>query len=293
MKRFAKLLAASAAMVTGACSVVAYSAPGSASGTFERTLGVSGPVHVDVRTPSGDIDVRSADTDQVTIRAAVTVTNSLFDSRPSEEILRAIERNPPIEQSGGRIRIGGDSDRRDRRRVAIRYQLVVPRRAALSSKTGSGALHVRDLAGAIRLETGSGDIDLAGTRADVRAESGSGAIRLADGREGHLELSTGSGPIDARGVRGPLRARSGSGAVVVAGEPIERWELRSGSGHVVARIPAQAGFDVSARTGSGRVRVPETFSATGERRRGVAHGRIGAGGPVLDLTTGSGDIDIE
>jgi DUF4097 and DUF4098 domain-containing protein YvlB len=252
MRLFSTWAAIGVAVASSACNWVS----GGAKGSFERTLPVSGPVAVDVQTSSGDIEVRSADTDQVRIKAVLTVRDAFLDSRDSEDLARALEQNTPIERRGETIRIGAIADRRTRERVSIAYEIVVPSRARLHSETGSGGQRLRGVAGPIDARTGSGDIDIAETRSDVHAETGSGSIRVADARDGQVELSAGSGCISVGDIKGPLRVHTSSGEIVVAGEPVDRWQLQTASGSISARIPATAGFELAARTVS---RLPRMF----------------------------------
>jgi DUF4097 and DUF4098 domain-containing protein YvlB len=276
----------------GSCVGTGVAVGPRATGSFERTLEAAGPVGVEVETDSGAIAVRSDDTDEVRIKAAVTVSGALLDKRPSEELLRDLSQNPPVERVGDVIRIGRIADRQTRERVRIAYELVLPRRARLQATSGSGQLHVEGVAGPLALLTGSGVIDVTGARADVHAETGSGAIRLADAQGGRFDLATGSGGIEARDVKGAMRAHAGSGGISVAGDPVERWELKTGSGEVHTHLLADAGFDLSAHTGSGGIQVAQVLTGS-ERSEGSLRGRAGAGGPQLDLTTGSGGIRVE
>ncbi|HUY15595.1 MAG TPA: hypothetical protein VMX16_18485 [Terriglobia bacterium] len=71
-------------------------------GTFERTLRVTGPVNLEITTNSGDISVVSGDDGEVHIKGTIHVNQDwIFGNRDGEARIRAIQRNPPIEQHGG------------------------------------------------------------------------------------------------------------------------------------------------------------------------------------------------
>jgi DUF4097 and DUF4098 domain-containing protein YvlB len=289
MHRYSAGIVITATLVAAACL---GSVPHWATGSFDRVLDVSGPIRVEVETGSGAIDVRSADADRVTVKADVTVHGSFFDKRPSEDLVRELEKNPPVDRAGEVVRIGHIADRLARERVSIAYEIVVPCRARLQTTTGSGHLRIEGVGGPLDVRTGSGAIDITGARADVHAETGSGAVRLADARDGRFDLETGSGAIDATDVTGAVRVHAGSGRISVTGAPVERWDLETGSGVVYARVATEAGFDIAAHTGSGGIQVARTLAAS-EQSHGALRGRVGAGGPHLDLTTGSGEIRVE
>jgi Putative adhesin len=277
---------------TAAC-MVPYG-PARVRGSFDRTFDVSGAglVVVDVNSNSGAIEVRGGELNQVTVKATVTVRDAYFQKRRSDDIARAVERNPPIERVGDTIRIVPLADPWTGSRVSIDYEIVVPARTRLQSATGSGDIRIAGVAGPLDLHSGSGAIDISGARADVRAHTGSGDLRLVDARDGRFELTTGSGAIHADGVKGALEAHAGSGEITVDGEPVERWQMDTGSGAIHARLPTAVGFDLAAHTGSGDIRVAQAHSDGGHDAHEVRV-RVGAGGPQLDLRTGSGDIRVE
>jgi DUF4097 and DUF4098 domain-containing protein YvlB len=99
-----------------------------------------------------------------------------------------------------------------------------------------------------------------------------------------------------RGVSGGLWLEAGSGDVSVEGTQRSAWEVRTGSGNVDLQFPENAGFDLQASTGSGRVVVdrPLTMTVQGdlEKSHHSMNGQVGGGGPKLLVHTGSGDVSI-
>src|SRR5690606_24423661 len=108
-----------------------------------------------------------------------------------------------------------------------------------------------------------------------------------------VDVTTGSGSIELAGFEGALSARAGSGEITAEGTPTGPWHVQSGSGSIVVRVPPGAEFDVDAHTGSGGISVEQQVTVSGEQRRGSLSGRVGSGGPMLSLRTGSGNIRIE
>jgi DUF4097 and DUF4098 domain-containing protein YvlB len=232
--------------------------------------------------------------------------------RDAEDIVRQLESDPPIEQTGNTIRIGRLHSR-DFDNVSISYQIEVPSQTALHSQSGSGSLTVTGLQGAVVTSTGSGGITLTDIRGNVRANTGSGSIR-ADGiaggfsastgsggvtfgqtANGDVDISTGSGTVQATGILGALRIHTGSGGITAEGEQKGRWDLEASSGSITIRLPENAGFDLNAHSGSGGVYVDHPITVQGriDKRRNDVSGRVRGGGHVLDVRTGSGSIRIE
>lgn len=246
-------------------------------GSFDRTLNVSGTISLEVSTGSGSIDIRHGSSNKVEIHGRIRAGENWFRStRDSEDVVRRLESNPPIEQSGQTIRIGRFNDRDAERNVSISYELVVPEQSNVRSHTGSGSQTIDGITGQVEVGTGSGSV----TIRDIK---------------GDLNASTGSGSIHATGIRGGLRMQTGSGGINVQGEQTSRWDLQTGSGGIDINLPPSAAFELSAHTGSGGVDVgfPMTVQGRIDTNRHDVSGRVGAGGPVLNARTGSGRIRIQ
>jgi hypothetical protein len=261
-------------LVMACASTQRANAQGSADGSFQRTLTVSGPVDLDVSTGSGAIVIRSGGAGRVEVRGTIYVRDGFFSLRDADRVAREVEAAPPIEQIGNRIQIGRMENTVYRDRVSISYEIVVPANAVVRSRTGSGSQEITGVEGPVDVSTGSGRIRIANVRANVSA-------------------NTGSGSITAEGISGGLRARTGSGSVTVEGTPGDRWDLDTGSGSVFVRLPQQAAFNLDAHTGSGSVTVGHPLTVSGRLRRNEVTGQVRGGGVALDVRTGSGSIRIE
>lgn len=301
-------------------------------GAFERTLKVTGPVELEVATGSGNIDVRTGEASSVHVRGVVHVHNrsgwSVNDESARSKIQR-IQENPPIEQTGNYIRVGHISDPELRRHVSIDYELIVPAATQLKSETGSGDqaisgvkgpvkastgsgnirlakvseearvdtgsgdIEVSDIAGTLSAGTGSGNIRASGISGGIRAHTGSGDIRLEQTASQPIVVETGSGNLEIRGVRSSLRAQTGSGNITAVGDPGGDWKLDTGSGNVTMHLSAQASFNLHAHTGSGSIESSQPITMQGKLNRSEWRGTVRDGGPLVDVSTGSGDIHIE
>jgi DUF4097 and DUF4098 domain-containing protein YvlB len=298
----------------------------SATGSFERSLNVSGPIELEVTTGSGNIALRAGDSS--TVRVTATIRARDDSRRGAEEKIKALESNPPVEQSGQLIRIGRIDDPELRRHVSISYELVVPFETRLRSKTGSGNesidgirgpveastgsgnISITNVSDTIAVKTGSGRIDLDSAKGAVRANTGSGSInarRIAGGfvggtgsgdvaleqtAPGEVDIQTGSGGVDVGGVQGPLRVRTGSGRITAAGQPSGAWNLHASSGNITITLPSQPAFDLHARTASGRITIDHPFTVQGVISSKELHGKVRGGGSMLEASTGSGDIRV-
>ncbi|HEV8181316.1 MAG TPA: DUF4097 family beta strand repeat-containing protein [Candidatus Angelobacter sp.] len=322
----------SLALVISLAALAALPLNAATTGHFERTLQVSGAVELDVYSGSGNINVHQGGAGSVSVTAKIHSNNStswLFGSGNVEERIHKIEQNPPIVQQGNTIRIGRFEDRDLTKNISIDYDITVPPQTRLTSntgsgdqtisglqlpmtaKTGSGNITVERVSAETRVSSGSGDLKInsikgvlyAGTGSgnihaldiagDVFVNTGSGNIEVRQSAGGSVKAQAGSGNIRLHGVKGGLRADAGSGDIQVEGEPTSDWRLGAGSGNITLKVPTQASFNIDARTSSGSLKVNHPYTMQGPVARNHIQGKVGNGGVLLDMHTGSGDIEVQ
>ncbi len=307
------------------------SAPARAAqeGHFDKTLTVNGPVDLDVSTGSGNITIHPGGAGQVQIHARIRANNSWFGSSDVEKRIQYVEQHPPIEQDGNTITIGHEEDRELLRNISISYDITTPAQTHLHSATGSGDQTVDGLAGPVDSTTGSGDLRMTSIGAGVTARSGSGGIRLngvkgslraatgsgdiradavagaitastgsgdvtlTQAGSGDVEVTTGSGTVELNGVKGAVRIGTGSGNISAEGTPTGDWRLHTGSGDLTVTLPPQSSFELHAHTSAGSIHTAFPITMQGTISPRELQGKVGSGGPVLELRTSSGAIHIE
>jgi DUF4097 and DUF4098 domain-containing protein YvlB len=303
------------------------------TGHFERTLQVNGTVELEVSSGSGNINVHQGGAGTVSVTAKIHGNNGtswLFGSGNIDERIHKIEQNPPVVQQSNTIRIGRIEDRDLTRNISIDYDVTVPPQTRLNSHTGSGDqtisglqqpmtaktgsgnvtvdrvsaetrvssgsgdLKINSVKGILYAETGSGNIHAYEIAGDVFVNTGSGDVDIRQSAGGSVKAQTGSGNINLHGVKGGLRADAGSGNIQAEGEPTSDWRLGAGSGNITLKIPTQASFNIDARTSSGSLNLnSHQVTTQGTLARNHIQGKVGNGGVLLDLHTGSGDIELE
>jgi DUF4097 and DUF4098 domain-containing protein YvlB len=273
--------------LAAACAVDAQGT--SATGTFNRQLTVSGPVELDVRTGSGSIEIRRGEANAVRVAGEIRAQRGFWNDVSAEDRVREIASTPPIEQEGNVIRIGELGERG--RNVSISYVITVPATTRVRSRSGSGSHRIESLTGPIEAETGSGSIRIGQIGSSVTASTGSGAIEVQGAEQG-LTARTGSGSITARATRGGVRAQTGSGGIEIEGTPTANWTIETGSGGVNLRMPSNASFELDARSSSGGVQTAHPIEMRGSVSRRHLQGRVRGGGPRVEVSTGSGSIQL-
>jgi hypothetical protein len=310
-----------------AATVASRPARAADDGQFDRTLTVTGAVDLDVQTGSGEITVRAGDSSKVEIHGHIHANHGWFGA-DAEQRIHEIEANPPIQQSGNTIRVGHIENRDWKNNISISYELVVPVQTKLHSESGSGdqiiggiagpvdassgsgSVRLSNIGGETHARTGSGEIELNGIHGAARATAGSGSIRaigiagaltassgsgsvkFEQTAAGDVEIGTGSGDVEIKGAKGAVKVQTGSGSITAQGDPLGDWRLHTGSGNVSVELPQKAAFNVVARTSSGSIDSSREIAVQGKLSPRELQGKVGGGGPTVELSTSSGSIEI-
>ena len=255
---------------------------------------------------SGDIAVTGTDSADLTLR----VTKRLVDpaaasgaaardalDRIAIEIRErgdqvSVETEYPRRGFGERLAavfLGGDA------RVAVDYDVTVPRGAGVTIESISGAVTVENVDGETRIETVSGDVRLASLARLMEVEMVSGDLRMTDvGSDDELSAEAVSGRITIDGVRAPrLDVSTVSGTLALTRVEARRVDVETVSGPVTFDGPLDANgrYEFETHSGSIRVTVPagtgfdlEAQSFSGSSFASNATITLGRGNQTIELT---------
>jgi DUF4097 and DUF4098 domain-containing protein YvlB len=272
------LLLATAALALAAVPALASEA------TFERTLSTSGKVELSVSTGSGNIHLTRGSGNRVHVYGKVK-----SNWGGSEDRVREIAANPPIEQTGNIIRIGARHE--NLHNISIDYEVEAPADAFLEAGSGSGNITDEGIGENAKLSTGSGNIHATGLHGGFSVGTGSGDIYAEQTGEGDVKAQTGSGNVELKNLRGGLRGGTGSGDIKVGGTPTSPWHLETGSG-TVEFWSGDAALTLDASTGSGSIHTDREMLTQGSSDHHHVTGKLNGGGPTVRIETGSGDIRV-
>jgi hypothetical protein len=252
--------------------------------TFERNLTVNGRVELSVATGAGNIHLTRGSGGRVHIFGRV---KSGWGG--SDEKVREIAANPPIEQTGNIVRIGARHE--NLHNISIDYEIEAPADAYLDAASGSGDITDDGVGENAKLGTGSGNVHATGLHGGFSATTGSGNIYAEQTGQGEVKAETGSGNIELRNLQGGLHAHTGSGNIKVGGAPANSWHLEAGSGNVEI-WPGAAAFTLDASSGSGSIHTDREMLTQGSADHHHLTGKFNGGGPTVRIETGSGDIRV-
>jgi len=170
-------------------------------------------------------------------------------------------------------------------------------------ETGGGSIQVERCAGRVKASTGGGSIELGDIGGAVEMETGGGSIRLGSAK-GPVRAQTGGGSIELNGVPS-ARAETGGGGIVAKFVPSngERHDsqLETSAGDITVyldpnvNISVRASIDVAnghnIRSDFPDIRVSSEGGDYGPKTV-TAEGSLNGGGPVLKVSTTTGDISF-
>ncbi len=259
---------------------------------------VSGPRVIEVGGP--DEAVREVRVKLVGGRADVVAHDDQDGVRVEVNAVRG--RDLTVTWRDGVLEIGHPSLRWDSLLDAVRVattredraeiSIAVPRAVAVHLGTVTADGLVSGTTERAQVRTVSGTIVVDGVHADVDAKTVSGSIEVFD-QHGSFTGDTVSGSLTVQAASLPhLRGKSVSGslAVDVATAPSTIGAITV-SGDVTVRIPADAGFDLTATSVSGRI-VAGGVRLSEKPGKNGGHISRGDGAVQLTAKTVSGDVTL-
>lgn len=212
----------------------------------------------------------------------------------------------------------------------VRYEITLPRRFNVDLRTAGGSIAIADLSGEVRAhtaggslrfgtidgpvscKTSGGSIVIASATGVIDAHTAGGSISVDDaGAPATLETSGGSirvkhahaalkvgtagGSIELGEVAAAVEASTSGGSIRAgfARSPESDCRLGTSGGSVRVSLPEGANLNLDARTSGGHVSCDLPVTVQGEVKRNVLVGKLGNGGPLLQLRTSGGSIHIQ
>jgi len=288
------------------CEVEDLAVPATVKEDFSYSYPLRAGGRLSVESFNGAIRITGWDREEVEIRGTRRAA--------TRELLEAMRIDIVSTVEAVRIRVAPPSGRRGN--MGVSFAIRAPRRVVVErAESSNGAIEVEDLEGEVRLATSNGPVRALRIRGDVEASTSNGPVELLE-CDGGAILRTSNGRIHAEGVRAPFEATTSNARIEVRLKEAARGgpaKLRTSNGSVRLTLEEPPRTDVVVKTSNGSivVRAPERLAvrlrastsngvastnfeiAGGERSKTRLDGEIGGGGPLLELETSNGDIEIE
>jgi hypothetical protein len=248
-----------AALALAGCDLATSSLRATATDEWLRTYSLEAPGRLEIVNTNGFIEVEQ------TAGAAVEVRAERIGKGATDEIareaLQRIEIREDVSPNGVRLetRLPGGGGILSGGGAEVRYRVKVPAGTDVSLRTTNGRI-------------------------------------VANGLDGRVVARSTNGGITGRGLAGPVEARTTNGAIEIEVESVveDGVELGTTNGAIRLRLPESARGDLRARVQNGSIAVSGLdVEQVGETSRRRFEGRLGGGGPRIELSTTNGGIRVE
>lgn len=139
----------------------------------------------------------------------------------------------------------------------------------------SGSVFIQDLYGSLKSTQTSGDLEVKGLTGNLSASNTSGDIWLEQS-QGSVDLNTTSGDIEAR----------------IQILPSKYYYIETISGDIYLYVPKDTQADLEVETTSGEINLNIPMTLQSVSRQSIS-GTLGSGGGRVEISTISGDINLE
>jgi DUF4097 and DUF4098 domain-containing protein YvlB len=265
---------------------------------MQKTFEVQGPVELDVRLASGDIEVDPSAEGRVEVELVAHDEESqrLIDNARIE--LNPHGHRPTVlvdvpQKRGFSISIFG--------RSGIECRIRCPHDSGLAVRTKSADISTRGTLGGLNVATASGDLDIDRVSGGVNVKSASSDFTARE-VAGGVNIQTASGDIDLSIARGPVNVTSVSGDISI-GEAYDNVNANSVSGDqdhgavmqgIVAAHSVPGDVTIAVRRGSKAFLDCTTVSGDTTSELELTSDAPAGEGPLVEIRakTVSGDIRI-
>jgi len=290
---------------------------------ISKTFKVGPNGTLDLSNVSGDIVINEGGGDTISVEAVKHARGTDTKEQFARTKVSMVERGGRVEVMTDYTREGCTEGRRGNcNSASVDYTVTAPAGTAMNLRSVSGDIRITNIRGELRAESVSGDVTAQGatgatllksvsgdvdvsavaTQTELRMESVSGDVKVHGAKIRSLAAETVSGDLDLGDiVTDRVTGKSVSGSVTYSGTVSRggRYILSSHSGDIHLYVPADAGFELDAKTFSGNVRsdLPLTVGGPGReavktsRDRGL-RGTYGDAGALLSLSSFSGNIVV-
>jgi Putative adhesin len=267
-------------------ALLALAPPGAhaAEQSFTKTINLRDRLDLAIVSGAGSIQISQGPSGRVRITGHVKAN----DWHATDDRIRDIAANPPIQQSGSIIRIGSTEELAH---VTIDYEIEAPADSIVQASADSGDIFDEGVGLNARFNTGSGNIHATGLLGGILINSNEGDIEVEQAGQGEVKVTSNSGNLELRNLRGALRAATNAGGIRVSGVPSGDWSVRTGKGDIELAL-GSAACTIDAQTGIGLVHSDLPVEGGSDPSARHLAGKINGGGHNVIVQVDEGEIHI-
>jgi len=266
------------AMVTVSGSAVLVKSNGTDSGRVNMSVVVPATAHVTVNAARGD--VTASGLPGITIDAAHGDTHLSAIHGPVVAHFSNNHGDFSAHQVTGDVTVDGSCG--DLTLSEIKGQVTL-------NGDLFGDAHLENISGPIKMRTSVTELDVASLPGDVTWDSDDLRVNEATGA---VHVTTHAKDVDLNQIYGDSYVEDRDGTISVEPAGAYGIEARNGKGDVEITLPPDAAGTVNGHTHNGDVVDDYELTVNGDEDKTVT-GKIGAGGPRIDLSADNGDLHIK
>jgi DUF4097 and DUF4098 domain-containing protein YvlB len=270
------------------CDEIWAEAGGRVTEDFSHNYTLKPGGRVSVENSNGSVEITGWDRDSVDIVGTKYASN--------DELLRSLKIDIQHDANSVTIRTIRPTGS-FRGNMGAKYVIRVPRRAVLERIVSSnGHVETRDVEGSARIRTSNGAVRTTNTMGPLEIETSNGSIDV-NGHKGAITGNTSNGRIsvdlDNPERDRPIRLGSSNGGITLKMRELNGNSIRltTSNATITLALPDRAGAQLRATTSNGRIK--SDLQLQGEVTKSRAEGKIGSGGPYVELSTSNGSINLE
>jgi hypothetical protein len=255
-----------------------------------------------------NVEITTSETD--TLRAEFTREFKVTNAQEADALRQRVNIEMAKTDTGVKVmvRVAGDSDWKERRKVRVNFRIAMPRKFNLDLRT-CGSAKIGDLEGTVKAVMKGGSVQFGNVTGPVSARTDGGSLSIRD-VGGDLEATSNGGSVSVGRAHGKVMARANGGSVDIE-EATDAIDAKAAGGSVTAYISKQPRSDskLIAEAGNVDLRLPETiavnmdascsagrlrsdFSLHGHQDDERWKGTINGGGPLVMVRASAGNINV-
>jgi len=229
---------------------------------FEDTVALSKTGTVILRNISGDIEVKTWNKAEVSIKALKTTKASSEKVAQERFDLVKIE----VSKQGNTLTIKTEYPKenflnRKIKNFSVDFWLIIPDQSEADVHSVSGDVYAEKIGGELHAETVSGDVEVMDASSFARAKSVSGDVTVTNAADG-VDCDSVSGDIEVRNVTGDADLKTVSGNVMLQDIKNGDIEAETVSGEVEL-MNVKGAMEVNAESLSGKVEYIGDINSSG------------------------------
>ena len=248
---------------------------------IEETFSVDGSPKLDVRIPSGRIEIHEGEAGEVRVKADTRDPDFYIEQKGNTIIVASEKNNSWISRGSSYVEIqtpkGTDAYLGS---AAAAVEVYAPMdRVEVKSASGDAEI---ELANDVTIKTASGDARVEVVEGDLRFTSASGDLEV-ETLHGAGNISTASGDVQIENAQENLNISTASGDVNIERCVGRMIQLKSMSGSFEVGVPTGTSVDLDVNLLSGRLELPKGNGGKSEIERSM----------TIKVKSVSGDLRLE